>query len=63
MNKKVELLRIMVKIESFLIKLNKSTPVYSGGEQLSGTVEIEVRERVKINTVRLLIEGYSRVRW
>ena len=47
----------MKNINSFVIKFNKNPPVYFGGEQLNGTVEIEVRERLKINMINLLAEG------
>ena len=53
----------MGKISSFNIIFDKNIPIYYSGEKLSGKVNIEVAERLKINEINLEIVGASRVHW
>lgn len=53
----------MGKIDAFHVELQKPQPIYLGGETLVGCISIQVRERLKINSVYLTILGESRVRW
>lgn len=53
----------MGKIDSFAIIFQKPTPIYMGGETLNGTLNINVRERLKINSVNINVIGASRVHW
>ena len=53
----------MGKIDYFSIKLQKSDPIYHSGETLVGNVLIRVKERLKINSIKLAITGGARVYW
>jgi hypothetical protein len=53
----------MGKIDSFTIVFQKSTPIYMGGETLNGALNINVRERLKINSININVIGASRVHW
>lgn len=53
----------MGKVECFTIKLKKPDPVYRSGDALAGNVLIRVKERLKINSVKMAITGTARVHW
>lgn len=53
----------MGKIDYFTIALQKPNAIYFSGEQLIGTVNIRVSERLKINSVKMQINGSARVHW
>lgn len=53
----------MGKIDYFTIALQKPNPIYFSGEPLIGTVNIRVSERLKINCVKMVINGSARVHW
>ena len=53
----------MGKVDSFAINLEKRNVVYLAGETVRGTVYLKVRERLKINSVNMVVCGYSRVNW
>ena len=49
------------RIASFAVVLNRRRPVYFEGDQVSGVVEIDVRERCRISSVKLFIKGLAQV--
>ena len=53
----------MKKVEFFYILLQKHEPVYSGGETVIGTLHMRIRERLRINGVRLEARGEGHVYW
>lgn len=53
----------MGKVEFFTIILSKDTPIYLPSEQLKGTVNFRIKERFKINSVKMRVIGGSRVQW
>ena len=53
----------MGKVDRFSIVLTKKPAIFFPGETLSGTVEISVRERLKINSISIVIKGYAHVHW
>lgn len=53
----------MGKINSFTIFLEKPNAIYQGGENLRGTLNINVKDRLKINCIKMLLNGGARVHW
>lgn len=53
----------MKKIEYFTINLEKTDPIYFAGETLTGKVNIRILDRLKINSLKMLLEGVSKVDW
>jgi hypothetical protein len=53
----------MGKVDFFSIDFQKPNPIYLAGEGVVGSVNIQVKERFKINEVRLIIYGSAQVRW
>lgn len=53
----------MGKIEYFSIILHKSNPVYVAGEIVAGTINIRVIERLKCNSISMVLNGRARVHW
>lgn len=53
----------MGKVDFFSITLQKPTPIYFVGETIVGSVNLRVRERFKINSVKMVINGSCYVRW
>ena len=53
----------MGKIDYFSIVLNKPNPIFLNGEPMTGTVNLRVRERLKINSIYMVLQGKSRVLW
>jgi len=53
----------MGKIEYFSIVLYKPDNVYYSGESLVGNVSIRVVERLKCNSISMLVSGKARVYW
>lgn len=51
------------KIDYFTIVLSKTMAIYSPGDPISGTVSLRLNERMKINGLRLVIEGKAIVDW
>ena len=53
----------MGKLENFTISLQKPNGVYYAGERLTGTVNLRVREQIKINCIKMNVNGFAHVRW
>ncbi len=53
----------MGKLKLMRIVLTKANAFYVPGEKVSGTLEIQVEEKLKINSICLLLKGFSKVRW
>ena len=53
----------MGKLDLFSIVLQKQVPIYFGGETVVGTVNINSKERFKINGIKLIVYGGAQVRW
>ena len=53
----------MGKIDYFSIFLNKPNPIFLNGEPMTGSVNLRVRERLKINSIYMVLQGKSRVLW
>lgn len=60
----------MVKIDYFSITLHDSNlnlidehHVYQPGDDLIGTLNFRVSERLKINEVRMVVNGIGKVKW
>ena len=53
----------MGKVDYFIIILQKEPPIYFGGETVNGQVKIRVSERLKINALKCLLDGYAYVHW
>ena len=53
----------MGKIDAFSIGFQKPQPVYVGGETVVGVINIQVKERLKINSVSMTIQGSGDVHW
>jgi hypothetical protein len=53
----------MGKVDFFSIAFQKQNPIFFGGEAVVGTVNIQVKERFKINGVKLIINGSAQVYW
>lgn len=50
-------------MEEFGIILNKPNKIYFPGEELEGMLKIRCKERVKINSVTVIILGEGSVYW
>ena len=53
----------MGKIEYFSIVLQKQHPIYFCGESVFGNAILRVNERLKINSLKIQINGIGRVYW
>ena len=53
----------MGKVDYFSVNLEKPNAIYLAGETVRGTLQLRVRERFKINSVNMVVCGYSRVHW
>jgi hypothetical protein len=53
----------MGKIDYFTINLQKADAIFHSGETIVGTVNLRVKERLKINSVKMVITGGARVHW
>jgi hypothetical protein len=53
----------MGKVDLFSIAFQKQEAIYLGGETVAGTVNIQVKERFKINGIQLIVNGGAQVRW
>ena len=53
----------MGKVDFFTIHLQKQIPIYLSGEAIVGTISYRIRERLKINAVRLDAGGDGYVHW
>ena len=53
----------MGKLSQMKISLAKPYPIYKSGESVTGSLEIQVEEKIKINSIRLTLKGFSRVYW
>ncbi len=53
----------MSKFELFTVTFAKEVPIYVGGEKLVAAVQLNVKERLKINSINLTISGASDVDW
>jgi hypothetical protein len=53
----------MGKVDFFTILLQKEPPIYFSGESIIGQVKIRISERLKINSLKCLLEGCAFVHW
>jgi hypothetical protein len=53
----------MGQIYLFTIELSKQASIFFGGETIVGNVKIELKERLKINGLKLIVKGGAEVRW
>ena len=53
----------MRKIESFAVRLHKEPAIYYAGETITGTIDLSVRDRLKINNIKLVAKGFANVHW
>ena len=53
----------MGKVDLFSIAFQKQEAIYFAGEPVVGSVNIQVKERFKINGVKLVVYGGGRVHW
>lgn len=53
----------MGKIRLMRINLTKANALYMPGEKVTGSLEIEVEEKLKIDSICLILKGFSKVRW
>ena len=53
----------MRKIEFFAVRLHKEPAIFYAGETITGTIELSVRDRLKINNIKLVAKGFARVYW
>jgi len=53
----------MGKIEEYMIKFSREPAVYRAGEFVSGTVELNVKERLKIKSITASIKGSAKCEW
>jgi hypothetical protein len=53
----------MGKLEYFRIILNKSFTIYKPNEKVIGSVELKVKEKLKIRSISILLSGNADVRW
>jgi hypothetical protein len=51
----------MGKIEIFSIVTEKQNAIYNVGEIIRGNLIIKIKEKLKINYVRMLLKGFARV--
>lgn len=49
------------RITNFNIVLEKPKPVYYAGETISGVLNLRVLESTKINVLKLVVNGESRI--
>ena len=53
----------MGKVGYFFIKLDKEIGVYFSGETITGTLNYQINERLKVNKVKLVASGDAHVHW
>jgi hypothetical protein len=53
----------MGKIDYFNILLDKKDQIYYNGEMVTGKIQINVVERIKINSLFVEFDGESNVHW
>lgn len=53
----------MVKLEYFIIQVNRENAIYFPAEEVSGNVLIKSIQRAKINAILLGIDGEAHVKW
>ena len=53
----------MGKVGFFSILLQKQYPFFFSGEPVVGTVNIRVNERLKYNSVSMVLAGRAKVHW
>ncbi len=53
----------MSKIDYIAIELNKPGQTYTVGEEVAGKLVMKVKERLKVNAIKLRGLGQSVVRW
>ena len=53
----------MGKVDSFQIILEKPSGIFISGELVRGNLVVRIRERLKINNLRLILKGNGRVHW
>ncbi len=52
------------KVSHFEIVLNKpKNRAYVPGEAISGTVQLQVCERLKVNSIKLTLQGKVMIQW
>jgi hypothetical protein len=53
----------MGKIDNFSIILYKPNAVYFSGESVKGVINIRVSDRLKCNSISIVLNGKARVHW
>lgn len=53
----------MGKIDQFSIIFDKKDPIYFNGDVLTGKVQVNVTERIKIKGLFLCLNGETTVHW
>ena len=53
----------MGKVDSLTINLDKSTAIYKPGETLSGSLFVKVKDRIKINLIKVKVYGGASTFW
>ena len=53
----------MGKVSYFSIDFQNQNPVYYSGETVNGCVNIKVNERLKYNSVSMILSGRATVHW
>ena len=53
----------MGKVDLFTIILDRQNAIYMASETVTGKLIIRIKERLKINSIKMLLTGFSRVHW
>ena len=53
----------MSKIEYFKINLKNETPFYRSHDKVAGAMVFKLNERLKVNSVSMLLTGCAVTRW
>lgn len=53
----------MGKIEYFRINLKKQNVYYQPGETMVCSLDLRVIERLKINSISVVLHGHAKVQW
>lgn len=53
----------MGNIEIFEILLEKEPPIYHPGDRMFGKVRVKLRNKLKINFIKIIVNGYASVIW
>lgn len=53
----------MEKIDNFAIILDKPDGKYMTGESIVGHLEVKISQRIKVNSIKILLSGEAQVMW